>query len=479
MKLKSLSRKLIIFVFVLSGFVTYGQGYEIKIQIDNLADSAVYLGYYFGDKQYVKDTVKLDKKGRGVFKGNEPLPTGMYFVLVPGNMVFEVIVDQVQKFGLSTKFTKDATDLTRYLKATGCPDMDVYIDYQLFMINRGEKAMGLRKRLAATKSEPEKKIFSDSLELLHNEVKAKWKDIEENHSANLVAAILKLNKEIDIPDFPRDEKGNVLDSAFQYKFYKKHYFDYFDFNDARLLRTQFFYPKIDRYYEKMLLQAPDTIIKETRMILGKASKNEEVFKFLLQSIFNKYNNSEIMGMDKVLVFFGEEYYLNGKAPWADTAWLRKLNERVMELKYNQVGNKAVELLLYKSDDTPVSLYNLDAEYTVLFFFEPSCGHCKKATPVMKKVADKFWGKGVEVLGVYTQTDKAEWEKFIKEQGLENWINVWDPHNQSGFRFYYDVRSTPSIYLLDKKKKILAKRVDVETLEKILDEEFRIKGEKKK
>ncbi len=455
------------------------QGYEIKVQIENIPDSTIYLGYYFGDKQYVKDTIKLDHKGRGTFKGPEELGKGMYFVLVPGNMIFEVIVDKVQKFSLSTKYTGDATDLTRYLKATGCPDMDVYINYQLFMMDKGQKAVDLRKRLAQAKNEEAKKPLNDSLELLHSQVKAKWDDIEKNHPNNLVAAILKINKEIEIPDFPRDENGNVLDSAFQYKYYKQHYFDYIDFHDPRLIRTQFFHPKIDRYFEKMILQAPDTVIKESKIMLDKATGTEDTYKYLLQMIFNKYNNSEIMGMDKVLVFFAENYYLNGKAPWADTAWLRKLEERVKEIKPNIIGNKAVELLLYKSDDTPVSLYHINAEYLVLFFYEPSCGHCKKATPIMKKLADKYWGKGVEVLGVYTQTDKNEWLKFIEEQGLENWINVWDPYNQSGFRYYYDVKSTPTIYVLDKKKMIIAKRIDVETVDKILEEEFKLKeGDKK-
>ena len=301
---------------------------------------------------------------------------------------------------------------------------------------------------------------------------------ENNHNKSLLAAVLRINKDIDIPDFPRDADGNVLDSAFQYKFYKKHFFDNVDFQDARLLRTEFFQKKIDRYFEKMILQAPDTIIKESKMLLDKAEGCDEVFRFLLQTIFNKYNNSDIMGMDKVLVFFGDNYYLNGRATWADSTWLEKLRERVEELRYNQVGNQAVELKLYTYDDQPVTISGVNAEYTVLFFFEPSCGHCKKATPKMKALADKFWERGVEVMGIYTQTDKEEWGKFIESQGLENWINAWDPYNQSGFRLFYDIRSTPSIYLLDRGKKIIAKRIDVETLEKVLEDEYARKDKKK-
>ena len=468
---------LTILAVLVCGFAKADGGYNIKVHIDGLADSTIYLCYYFGDKQYAKDTLKLDKKANGTFKGSKSLEGGIYFIMVPGNIPFDLMIDKEQDFSVSTKFTGVQADLYKYLKSEGSTDVSLYVDYQQFMAKQYEKRATLRNRMAKAKADEIKEI-NNSLTLLDEEVNARWADIETNHHNSLLAAVLRINKDIDIPDFPRDADGNVLDSAFQYKFYKKHFFDNVDFQDARLLRTSFFQKKIDRYFEKMILQAPDTIIKESKMLLDKAEGCDEVFRFLLQTIFNKYNNSDIMGMDKVLVFFGDNYYLNGRATWADSTWLEKLRERVEELRYNQVGNQAVELKLYTYDDQPVTISGINAEYTVLFFFEPSCGHCKKATPKMKALADKFWDRGVEVMGIYTQTDKEEWGKFIESQGLDNWINAWDPYTQSGFRLFYDIRSTPSIYLLDRGKKIIAKRIDVETLEKVLEDEYARKDKKK-
>jgi hypothetical protein len=81
-------------------------------------------------------------------------------------------------------------------------------------------------------------------------------------------------------------------------------------------------------------------------------------------------------------------------------------------------------------------------------------------------------KGVEVYAVLTQPDeKADWQKFIDDHGLYDWINVWDPDMISNFHVLYDVHSTPTLYILDKNKKIIAKRLDVTTagdlLEKLL------------
>ncbi len=75
---------------------------------------------------------------------------------------------------------------------------------------------------------------------------------------------------------------------------------------------------------------------------------------------------------------------------------------------------------------------------------------------------------MEVLAVYTQQDKEEWENYINETGYD-WINAWDPDQQTYFRYYYDVYTTPTLYVLDRNKTIVAKRIDMESLEQMMDQ----------
>ncbi len=451
--------------------------YSIDVHIKNLPDSTIYLCYYYGNKQYAQDTLKLDSKGRGVFQGQDTLKGGLYFVLLPGSQIFELIIDKDQKFSISTTYTGKPNDLTENLQSKGSKDMQVYIDYQAFMLQQNKKARKLQSRYKTATNEDEKKQISDSLGMLSKQVKSKWENIQKTYPESLLASILKILTEIDVPEPPKDENGNILDSSFQANYWKKHYFDNVNFNDGRLIRTQFYHSRMMTYFEKAIIPAPDTIIAESEKILQKAKANDDVFQYTLQTLFNKYNGSEIMGMDKVFVFFAENYYLKDQANWADTSWLRKVRKRVKELKPNLIGNKAPALNLLTDKDKPISLDMIHADFTVLFFFEPGCGHCKKATPKLKELSDKYWEKGVEVFAIYTQVDKKEWLEFIKEQHLENWKNAWDPYNQSHFRQNYDMKGTPLIYLLDKDKVIIAKNIDVENLDKILEVEIKLKNEK--
>jgi hypothetical protein len=69
--------------------------------------------------------------------------------------------------------------------------------------------------------------------------------------------------------------------------------------------------------------------------------------------------------------------------------------------------------------------------------------------------------------IYIYDNKEAWKKYLEENDYLDWINAWDPYQITRFRFYYDVYSTPIIYVLDKDKKIIAKRIDIDVLKKFL------------
>src|SRR5512133_2603496 len=95
---------LLMLTFPVSLIGQQNTGYRIDISIRGLADSAIYLAYHFGDKQYLKDTVKLDKSGKGVFTGQEALPQGIYMVVLPQKQYFEILVSDDQVFSADCSY---------------------------------------------------------------------------------------------------------------------------------------------------------------------------------------------------------------------------------------------------------------------------------------------------------------------------------------------------------------------------------------
>jgi peroxiredoxin len=181
-----------------------------------------------------------------------------------------------------------------------------------------------------------------------------------------------------------------------------------------------------------------------------------------------------MGMDAVFVDLSESYYLSGDAYWADSALTAKISDRVARLKPNLLGNHAPSMVLVDTLMRPTSLYSLNADYFVLYFYDPDCGHCKKKTPVLKELYDtKLKDMGVKVVAANIKKDVEKWKKYVKEQNL-NWINLADPNVRSNFRYEYNLETTPIIYVLDAQKKIIAKKLDVDQIEDFINKQIELK-----
>ena len=137
------------------------------------------------------------------------------------------------------------------------------------------------------------------------------------------------------------------------------------------------------------------------------------------------------------------------------------------LRYNLIGLQAKDLVMDSYNGTYVSLYDIDKDFVILYFWEPSCSHCKEATPKLAEYYKKAKNQGIEVFAVCTTDEKEAWSKFIQDNNL-TWINGWDPDRLTHFDYYYNVQSTPMIYILDKNKKIIAKKLSVEDIEQYID-----------
>ena len=68
---------------------------------------------------------------------------------------------------------------------------------------------------------------------------------------------------------------------------------------------------------------------------------------------------------------------------------------------------------------------------------------------------------VEVFAVLESRDVEKWRKFIEDKAIKEWLNVYDKTEKTYFHYYYDIFSTPVIYVLDKNFKIIAKRISAE------------------
>jgi peroxiredoxin len=440
------------------------QGFDITVEIDHFPDTVAYLGYHFGDQKFVKDTSRVSKNSVLHFKGSEDLKPGIYFVYSP-SVYFEIIINE-QKFSIKT----DTADLMKHMEINGSRENELFNKFQQFMAEKQQ----LSKEISDNINGLDPNQHADQITKLKGQLADIGKEIEDfqkniidNNPGTFVAKLVLAMKKPQVPDPPRNEQSEVSDKSFQFYYYKNHFFDHFDLSDPSLLRTPLYQPKVDEYTEKLTYQHPDSINKGVDYLLKAAGNNEETFRYMLVKLTNKYETSNIMGMERVFVYLAENYYLKGKAYWADSSLVAKFEKRVKELKPNLVGNIAPEMVLRDTLMRPIRLSSINSRFIVLYFYDPDCGHCKKATPKLRNSYERLKQKNVEVIAACTMTDIEKWKSYIRDNHL-SCINAADPYLQSNFRTEYDIKSTPTIYVLNKDKEIIAKRIGVEQIEDFIN-----------
>jgi thiol-disulfide isomerase/thioredoxin len=448
-------------------FAQLKSGYEIDITIKDLQDSTLFLAYHLGDKQYIKDTLKLDRTGHAVVHGKETLPQGIYMIVLPGRKYFEILMSSDQHFGLTCSYM----DYFNTLKFTGSDENSAFIEYQKKWVIMQQRAGDIVKRIQNNKLNNDSLKILRSMEKLQEEnMKSYLKSVIATNNGNLLAILVKAMLPVEVPEFSVPIGFANPDSVKwvrNYNYNKDHFFDNLDLTDERLLRTPILYGRLNAFFTNVLIQSPDTLNKEIEKLIKRCSSDYKVYQFVAVFLFNHFRESEIMGQDAVLVKIADDIYLSGKADWVTKEFKDDLRKQIDLIRPNLIGKKAENIVMDSFKGLFVSLYDVEKEFTILYFWEPDCGHCKEATPKLKAYYDKPKNYSLEVFAICTTSDKTKWTKYIEDNKL-TWINGWDPQRSSHFDFYYNVQSTPTVYILDKNKKIIAKKLAVEEIGPFID-----------
>lgn len=458
---------LVAFFFTVSISAQSGSGYSISVTINGLADSTVYLAYHLGDKQYIKDTLILDRKGSGVLSGKEPLEQGIYMIVLPGRTYFEVLMPEDQNFSVSCSFS----DFFNTLTFSGSDENNAFIEYQRKWVSMQEHAAAINKRIQNNRQNNDSIAILTELRIQQEKImKSYLRSVVDGNKGTLLALLVNSIIPVEVPDFQAPPNSTNPDSVkwmMAYEYNKNHYFDNIDLNDERILRTPILQSKLKVFFTNVVIQLADSINTEIDKIFEKCSANYKVFQFVAVYLFNHFRESEIMGHDAVIVKLADDIYLSGRADWTTKEWRDNLRKEVDRIRPNLIGVKAHDLVMNTFNSVYVSLYDINKDFTILYFWEPDCGHCLEATPKLKAYYDKYKDDGVEVFAICTQTDREKWEKYIQENKL-TWINGWDPQRLTNFDYYYNIETTPTVYILDRNKTIIAKKLPVDSIESFID-----------
>ena len=471
------------FLFVAIFIKLHAQNFKVTLQAPQYSSGIAFLAYHNGKNLNVEDSAAVSNQGVAVFEGKRKLPGGIYAMVLPGKSKYvDLFIDKEQ----SISITVDTTDLLNKTIVTGSKENILFQQYQKFMAVKGRDFEIERQAYNSASNKADSTLHEASFNKISKELNSYREGIMKNQPTSMMAIVLNAMKE---PEVLHTKPKSRNDSLENYYHYKKHYWDGITFMDERIIRSPFFLPKFEKYYREIIVQHPDTIIKETDYQLLLARSCPEMYKFLLNWLTDEYINPKYMGQDAVFVHLFEKYHSKGLTSWLNEKQMETISRRAYMLMANLIGAQAANLEMLDTSGKVTSLYNYKADYTIVCFWDPNCGHCKEEVPRLDSIYKASWkSHGVKMFGVLSgdgkEEVKTEWLKFINEKNLREWQHVYQTKEMEkadtdaqkpSFRQLYDITMTPTIYLLDKDKRIIGKKLTWQQLDDLLNVKWKQKS----
>ena len=478
MKIKSL---LVLFFVFISGSAILAQAKktiptsQIGFQSPEYANKMYYLASHYGKYQTLLDSVKGTNDGKLLFKKDQKYVEGIYMLVTPDKKIeLEFMMDSDQKFSIQVTNPTEKT-----LSIQGSSLNQDFNGFNSFFKTKMEGIKALEKNLADKKTKQDSALVIQDLKKIQSEINTYKNNYIQSNPSNTLALLFRMSQPIDnFLNKPAEEKLATKNDSIAYL--KKHFFDGINFKDNRLLRNPFIENRITTYFNTFVPVTPEAVTAEIVQILNQTDQpNGEVFKYLSLYFVDLYSEPKIMGMDRVFINIYNTYFKNKEYSWLQLKQKEFFKFKVASIKDNLVGDKGRNLFMLNQDQKRIDLYDIKAKYTVIAFWDPTCGHCATEIPKMHQLYETEWKqKGVVVFAINNNTNEmVKWKEFIEKEKLSDWTNVYPTPVVTGnytkedvdFQTLYNVRQTPVIYLLDQDKKIIAKKVGAENYTKIIEQ----------
>ena len=420
-------------------FLTFAPSYlmsqvKINVKVENLDENVFYLIKYKSDKSHIVIDTSTFSSDYKTFTNDVNYDEGIYIIADSKlNPLFEILLGKDQKFSIHVK---ELMDLDSY-KVKGCKETSAYFDIY-------SKTTHNKLHIKALESEmeyfPDNARKIDSLRLRHNEY---LESIKIKDSNSFLNTYIIFNKEIIVP---QEYKGNSE------QYIIDHYFDNIGFCDARILNTRLLKNKLDDYFNNYISkQTPEVICQKidnlinmiNSSVFGVQCSVSSIRDYVLWYLYSKYFDPGNTENELVYIHFVDNYFSRLEIENLTENIRKEIIKRADILRNITIGKAAPTFSFTDDNGDTICLDDIKSKYTVLLFYKPECQKC---------IRDK------RILGLI---EKRRNDLTVLEINISE-----DNHNKVSHDIVekYDIMTTPTIYLLNENKEIIAKHIKSEEVE---------------
>ncbi|MEX0987598.1 MAG: TlpA disulfide reductase family protein [Bacteroidales bacterium] len=448
----------IIYSILLSSSGLFSQGYQAGVVIENLPDGMVYLSQFRETEYKVIDSIE-SVNGSFYFYLAEHQPQGMY------RMDFQVPAPSQHQDGArfiefiwadeTFQVFGDYNDLEGTVQFENSEENRLLQDYSVFAEHYERKMNAIYPMLDRY---PEEDDFyreaATYFEKIQEERDAFIIDIVQNNPHLYASRIIDSYRTITIP--------YRLKGKQRIEFLQQHFFDLSPMDDPALMYAPIYTQKIIEYLKLFRNQAytfseqEEAFIRAVDIIMANVSGDIELRKFVVEYLLEGFHS---FGMEEAQIYMVDNYV----DETCTTDLVELTTQRVIGYRKMAEGQIAEDILIRGADQEMIRLSEVDADYILVIFWAAYCDHCREIIPDFRKWYLEDKPENLEIFAVSIDSVKSDWTDYLAMNDLP-WINTHEPMGWEGRSASdYNVYATPTMFLLDRERKIIARPFNMREL----------------
>ncbi len=441
------------------------QVYNVNFLIGNMADQNVYLAA-FNKSSYSLIDSTLSTNGSFYFSFLADQHPGTYRVYF-GRPEFNQR-DAAEKLFIefiwckeSFSVSADYLDIRTSVAFENSEENDVLGDFREYETDYEEKMSAMYPLIDRY---PQKDEF-------FAEAKTHFMTLQEERE-EFILALIEEHADLYVKDLISSYLSLILKPELKgmdrMAYLRYHFFDKAPIDKPGLIYSPVYNYKIIEYLSlyrdknNSYSQQEDAFIEATDIIMANVSADADLRSFVVEYLLEGFNSFQ---MEKVQSYIAENYV----DETCTTDVVELAMQRVEGYKKMELGAIAADFKIRSIDNEAIVLSKLKNDYTVVIFWASHCEHCVR---MMSKLKDWYLSDipdNVEIVAISIDTVKTNWTSYVEQMKLP-WINVHEPLGWEGKSASdYNIYATPTIFVLDRKRKILAKPITFRELKRDLVE----------
>ena len=198
--------------------------------------------------------------------------------------------------------------------------------------------------------------------------------------------------------------------------------------------------QIDFYFDKLVVPLPDSITMEINRLVERTGDNTDLRDFILWHLLERYRHPEYMSQDQVFVWLYDHYFSQLEIKDLNAANLALIRDKAERFRRLALFIPAPN---FKINDS-IDLQSVENKYTVLFFYDHDCEVCQQELQDLDSVC-----------AVHPDVTAIKIDMNSEDTGLNVLYDL------------YDIETTPLIYVLDREKRIIGKKIQAKQIPLLL------------